>query len=297
MSNQITTAMVQGYRGSVEFLLQQKGSIMRPYMRQETQHSEFEFFDRIGPTAAVEVVTRHADTPLVETPHDRRRVHLRDFDWADLIDRKDKIRLLSDPTSAYVQNAAYALGRSQDDVIIENIFGNAYTGKTGTTTVAHATSTQRIDVDYVETGSAADSGLTIPKLRKARQILVAAQNDKSEARYIAISAQQMTDLLANSLIQDIDTNEVKALVHGEVSMYMGFMFLECERLLTTTSGTHRRLPCWVHSGLLFSSAEEVHADVGPRRDKRNSTQVYVSSSFGATRMEEEKIVEIECDEP
>jgi hypothetical protein len=151
-------------------------------------------------------------------------------------------------------------------------------------------------VDYVETGSAADSGLTIPKLRNVRQKLVANQNDKSEMRYIALSSVQMTDLLANSLIQSVDTNEIKALVHGEVSTYMGFNFIEIERLDTTTSGTHRRLPCWVHSGMIFASGMETNAEIGPRRDKRNSTQVYVSSSFGAVRMEENKMYEIECDE-
>ena len=268
---------------------------MRPYVRNETQNAEFSFYDRIGATAAVEVLTRHADTPLIETPHDRRRCHLRDFDWADLIDRKDRIRLLIDPTSPYAQNAAFALGRSLDDVIIENMFGTAYTGKTGSTSTTFPAG-QQIAVDYVESGGAADSGLTIPKLRNARQKLIAAQNDKAEPRYIAISAVQMTDLLANSLIQDVDTNEIKALVHGEVPYYMGFKFIECERLLTTSGTAHRRLPCWVHSGMLLAMGSEIQAEIGPRRDKRNSVQVYSAASFGAVRMEEEKMIEIICDE-
>ena len=296
MSNQITTAFVNHYRSNVDFLLQQKGSVMRPFMRNETQNAEFDFYDRIGATSAIEVLTRHADTPLVETPHDRRRCHLRDFDWADLIDRKDRIRILIDPTSPYAQNAAFALGRSMDDVIIENMFGTAYTGKTGSGSAVHDVTNNRTLVNYVESGGAADSGLTIPKLRNVRQKLVANQNDKSEARYIALSAKQMTDLLANSLIQSIDTNEIKALVHGEVSTYMGFKFIESERLSVTTSTAHRRLPCWVHSGMVFASGAEINAEIGPRRDKRNSTQVYCSASFGAVRMEENKMYEIECDE-
>ena len=221
---------------------------------------------------------------------------MRDFDWADLIDRKDRIRTLIDPTSPYAQNAAFALGRSMDDVIIENMFGTAYTGKTGATSTVHDVTNNRTLVDFVESGSAADSGLTIPKLRNVRQKLVANQNDKSESRYIALSAVQMTDLLANSLVQSVDTNEIKALVHGEVSSYMGFQFVEIERLLVTASTSHRRLPCWVQSGMLFASGMETAAEIGPRRDKRNSTQVYVSSTFGAVRMEENKMYEIECDE-
>ena len=296
MSTQITTSFVNHYRSNVDFLLQQKGSVLRSYMRNETQDAEFDFYDRIGATAAIEVLTRHADTPLVETPHDRRRVHLRDFDWADLIDRKDRIRTLIDPTSPYAQNASFALGRSMDDVIIENMFGTAYTGKTGATSTVHDVTNNRTLVNYVESGGSTDSGLTIPKLRNVRQKLVANQNDKSEPRYIALSAVQMTDLLANSLVQSVDTNEIKALVHGEVDHYMGFKFIEIERLDTTSSGTHRRLPCWVHSGMVFASGMEINAEIGPRRDKRNSTQVYVSGSFGAVRMEENKMYEIECDE-
>ena len=41
---------------------------------------------------------------------------------------------------------------------------------------------------------------------------------------------------------------------------------------------------------------DINVDIGPRRDKRNSTQVYSSASFGATRMEEGKVLEIKCAE-
>ena len=81
MSIQITTAFVQQYRANVEHLVQQKGSRLRALVRAETQNAEFEFYDRIGATTAQEVTGRHQDTPLINVPHDRRRVSLRDFDW------------------------------------------------------------------------------------------------------------------------------------------------------------------------------------------------------------------------
>ena len=95
MSTQITTAFVQQYRANVEHLLQQKGSKLRPFVRVESQNSEFEYYDRIGSVDAVEVTSRHSDTPLISTPHDRRQISLRDFDWADMIDRTDRIRPVS----------------------------------------------------------------------------------------------------------------------------------------------------------------------------------------------------------
>ena len=87
MSNQIDTALVQTYRSNIEIQFQQKGSRLRNTVRVESQKSEFDFYDRIGPVDAVEIQSRHSDTPLLETPHTRRRVGMRDFDWADMIDQ------------------------------------------------------------------------------------------------------------------------------------------------------------------------------------------------------------------
>jgi hypothetical protein len=294
MSIQITTAFVQQYRANVEHLVQQKGSRLRALVRAETQAAEFEFYDRIGATTAQEVTGRHQDTPLINVPHDRRRVSLRDFDWADLIDRPDRIRMLIDPSSPYSQNAAYALGRKMDDVILDAAFGTVYTGKTGATTVTFP-NTQQIAVDYVESGSATNSGLTIAKLRKAKEILDKNEVDPTERRYIAVTAKQVTDLLKTTEVSSADYNTVRALVQGELNTFMGFEFVRTE-LVRTNASNHRRVLVWAQSGLLLAVGQDIITDIGPRRDKRNSTQVYVSASFGATRMEEEKVVEIICAE-
>ena len=294
MSIQITTAFIQQYRANVEHLVQQKGSRLRPLVRTETQNAEFDFYDRIGATSAQEVTGRHQDTPLINVPHDRRRVSLRDFDWADLIDRPDRIRMLIDPTSPYSQNAAYALGRKMDEVILDAAFGSVYTGKTGSSTVSFPAG-QQVAVDYVETGSAANSGLTIGKLRRAKQILDQNEVDPTERRYIAMTAKQMTDLLRTTEVTSADFNTVRALVQGEINSFMGFEFVRTE-LVRTNASSHRRCLAWCQSGLLLAVGQDIVTDIGPRRDKRNSTQVYVSASFGATRMEEEKVVEIICAE-
>ncbi len=296
MSFQVDTALVQSYRANIELKFQQMGSRLRGTVRNESQNSEFDFYDRIGPVDAVEVTNRHGDTPLISTPHDRRRVGLRDFDWADLIDNKDKLRMLADPTSSYVTNAVMALGRAQDDVIIQAAFGTAYTGKTGSTSVTFATASE-IAVDYVEAGTAADSNLTIGKLRRARYLL-----DKAEATtegqydlYLVVDPSQIQSLLRTTEVTNSDYNTVKALVAGEIDTYMGFKFIKSNRL-TKDSNNVRSCIAYERQGLLLSSGMEIKVDVGPRRDKRNSIQVYVCGSFGSTRMWEEKVLRIKCDE-
>lgn len=294
MSVQITTAFVQQYRANVEHLLQQKGSRLRPFVRVETQNAEFDFYDRIGATSAQEVTGRHQDTPLINVPHDRRRVSLRDFDWAELIDRPDRIRLLIDPTSPYSQNASMALGRKMDAIVIEAAFGSVSTGKTGSSTVTFPAG-QQIAVNYVESGSATNSGLTVGKLRRAKQLLDAAETDPSDPRYIICTAKQINDLLQTTEVTSSDYNSVKALVQGDVNTFMGFEFVRTE-LVATDANSYRRVICYSKSGMLLAVGQDITVDIGPRRDKRNSTQVYCSASFGSARMEEEKVLEIKCAE-
>jgi len=294
MSVNITTAFVNQYRANVEHLLQQKGSRLRPFVRVETQNAEFEYYDRIGSVDAVEVTSRHSDTPLISTPHDRRQVSLRDFDWADMIDRTDRIRLLIDPASPYAQNAAWALGRKMDDIIIDAAFGTAYTGKTGSSSVTFPSADQ-IAVDYVETGSAANSGLTIGKLREAKRLLDSNEVDPSDPRFVVVTSKQINDLLQTTEVTSSDYNSVKALVQGDINTFMGFNFIRTERV-GTDSSSYRRVIAYAKSGLLLAVGADVQVDIGPRRDKRNATQVYCSASFGATRMEEGKVIEIKCSE-
>lgn len=294
MSFQVDTALVNAYKGNVELQFQQRGSRLRQTVRNESQNAEFDFYDRIGTTEAVEILTRHGDTPLISTPHDRRRVSTRDFDWADMIDRKDKIRMLSDPTSAYALNAGYALGRKADKVIIEAATGTAYTGKTGSTTVTFP-ATSEVAVDYVEAGGAANSNLTIGKLRRAQFLMESAEAvEPGEERYFVASASQKQALLRSTEVTSSEYNTVKALVNGEVNTYLGFTFVWLE--LLTKAANIRDCLAYTRQGLLFASADEITVDVGPRRDKRNSVQVYVSGSFGATRMWEGRVLRIKCDE-
>ena len=160
MSNQITTAFVQQYSNNVQMLSQQKGSLLRNAVDVESVVGKNAFFDQVGKATAVKRVSRHADTPQIDTPHSRRRVTLVDYEYADLIDNQDKVRMLIDPTSSYALAAAFALGRSMDDEIISAISGTAYSGETGSTSVPLGVA-QKI----TEAGT---DGLTIAKLRNAK---------------------------------------------------------------------------------------------------------------------------------
>ena len=182
MSTQITTAFVNQFSSNVSMLSQQMGSLLRGAVDTESVTGEKAFFDQVGSVAAVAKQSRHSDTPILETPHSRRQVTLTTYEWADLIDDADKVRMLQDPTSSYARAAAAAIGRSMDDVIIDAMGGTAKTGKEGATSTAFASGQKIVH------GSA---GLTVAKLVSAKKLLDANDVDPSIKRYIVVSPETL----------------------------------------------------------------------------------------------------------
>ncbi|MEK9918076.1 MAG: phage capsid protein [Pelagibacteraceae bacterium] len=285
MSTQVTTAFVQQYSANVQMLSQQMGSRLRDAVRVENMVGKNAFFDQVGKATAQKRTTRHADTPQIDTPHARRRVSLVDYEYADLIDDQDKVKMLIDPTSAYAMAAAAAMGRAMDDEIIAAALGTAYTGETGSTSTALPAGQQ------IANGG---TDLTVAKLRSAKKILDLSDVDPSIPRYIACGPDQIENLLSDTSVTSSDFNTVKALVQGEISAFMGFNFIVTNRLSKT--GNIRSCFAWAEDGLALAVGRDVMARIDERNDKGYATQVYYCMSIGSTRMEEEKVVQIDCDE-
>lgn len=304
MSTLITNAYVKQFSANVLMLSQQKGSRLQMCVRNETQKGISAFYDRLGKTAAVKKTTRHSDTPLVNSDHSRRMVSMVDYEWADLIDDQDKIRILISPESLYAQAAMWALGRSKDDEIVKAAQGNSYSGEDGSTTVTVPNS-QRVGA----TDGTVGSRLNVDTLRRIGAIFGNNDVDESEEKYICVSQNQITNLLSQTQVTSADYNNVKALVDGKVDTYMGFKFIRSQRLLLNPSNlsfsatdgtvgaggltadtTYQQIFAWAREGLLLATGMDIKARIDERADKSYATQVYAALSCGATRMEEEKVV-------
>jgi hypothetical protein len=132
MSQQITTQFVQQFSTNVQLLLQQKGSRLRGTIREGMHVGEQASpVDQIGSVAAIKRTTRYPDLTPMDTPADRRWVFPSDYDWNDMIDNIDKLRMIVDPQSAYVQNGVAAMGRAMDAEIIPAFFGTCENRQVG----------------------------------------------------------------------------------------------------------------------------------------------------------------------
>ena len=290
MSSQITTSFVEQYSANVSLLAQQTGSKLRSAVDVESVRGKNAFFDQVGATAAQLRTSRHGDTPQLDTPHSRRRVSLATYEWADLVDDADKVRMLIDPTSTYARAAAAAMNRSIDDVIITAMNASADTG------VAGATSTALPSAQKTSTSDSGD-GLSVAKLRSAKYILDNNDIDPSLKRYLVCGPKQIQDLLAITEVTSSDYAVVIALATGTVDSFLGFQFIMSTRLnLDSTYPTDRLVFAFTEDAIKLAIGKDVSAKISERADKSYSTQVYYSMDLGATRMEESKVVQIPCNE-
>lgn len=295
MSQQVTTHFVQQYTTNVQLLLQQRGSKLRMAMMESMhQGKQAVAVDQFAPVSAAKRLGRYQPLVPQDTGTDRRWVFPNDYDWSDLIDNFDKLRLLVDPQSSYVTNGTYAMGRSMDDEIVTAMFGDNKTGENGSTSTGTlAAFNSGAQLVGVNTGGT-NSGLNLDKLRAAKRILMKNEVDvDNDPLFVAMTAAQHDNLLAETQLVSLDYNTRPVLVDGKITSFMGFNFIVLERL--PLASNIRNVCAWAKSGMHLGLWNDIQTDVRQRADLSSLPwQVYVQGTFGATRTEEKKVVQINC---
>jgi hypothetical protein len=291
VNTDITNTFVQSYRTAVELLAQQKGAKLSGCTDEEGVQGEAVFYDQFGNVHAEEIANRYGDTPRMDPENDRRRLTTVGWDVATLVTKQDLIRTLDDPTNKIVIAQGYSLGRIQDQVKIDAMRGNAYTGKTGSNALALPSAQKIVH---------ASAGLTLAKLLNVKEIMDG--NDvPDEDRYIAVTAKQMTNLLNTTEIKSADYNTIKALAQGQVDTFLNFTFKNINgtrkdgtKIIPLDANSNRACVAWQKMGVLFGTGMNPNFRISVRDDKRYATQAYGAMDVGAVRMQEKYVVEIAC---
>lgn len=293
MSVNLTTHYVQQYSTNIQLLLQQRGSKLRnavtvgSYVGKQASP-----VDQIGKIEMQTVTGRFNPMSRVDAPTDRRWVYPSDFDLPQLIDSFDKLRLITDPKSSYVQNAVMAAGRKFDALICAAFTGTAKTGETGATSTSF---TSGNEVDVAVGGS--NSKLNVSKLREVKRLMMANHIDfDMEEAYIGITAADHDALLGDIQVISRDFNGgAPILKDGKVMEFLGFKFIHCELIETLLADTNEvTLPVWVKSGMHLGVWDDIKNDVSQRKDLQGLPwQLYTTMTAGATRLEENKVYAIE----
>jgi hypothetical protein len=161
-------------------------------------------FPKVGKGAATLRVSQTDVTPL-NVGFSSVTCTLQDWNAAEYSDIFSQAKVNFDERSELVKVVASAMGRRQDQLILDALAGS------GTSlTVSN-------DI------GATDSNMNIAKLREAKR-LMDKNNVPPDNRHIIIHANGLSNLLSESTVTSSDFNTVKALVQGELNTYMGFQF-------------------------------------------------------------------------
>ena len=311
-SSNITTAFVKQYGATLDLLTQTMGGKFKGTHLEESIEGEEKYYDQLGSVIADEVTTRYSDSPENDISHDRRRVTATAYDVGLMLDKFDKVRMLVNPESEYVQQQVTALMRKYDIEFLKGLFGTAQTGKTGAGTAVLAA-----DNKIAHGGT----GLTIAKIAEAREIMETNGVDLSDPLnkpYLAVSPKALQDLLTDTTAASIDYNNVKSLVNGDMNTFFGFEIIKSNQLpflddtvaanaaanlswgATTdlpeaaAAGTANVRGCvaYTRSAVRQVTNPQIMTEISKRDDKRFNYYAYSCMRTGAVRMEEKKVVQL-----
>lgn len=287
MSQFITEAFKVDFKTTVELLLQTMGSQLADKVTTDTyQGTGGRPVNQIGPVTARKLENRHEDTRNDDVPHASRWVEPSDYVHSPLVDNEDKLRSAIDPTSSYAKNGAMALGRAKDAEILQAFFATSKTGNQGQSTEAFSATYQITEAGTV--------GLTVDKLKVAQQMLITAKNNmRGDKFYLGLNGRQHYRLLQDTQAINRDYEFAKN-ENGMIVRILNFEVVICEEITDfLTSGNNVLIPVWAQSGMHLGMWNDIETKIDQLPSKNYATQVYLRGTFGGTRLQQGKVIQIQ----
>ena len=204
MSISLSNAFVTLFDAEVKQAYQGKAMLVPAVRQRRGVEGSTVKFPKVGRGVATVRVPQTDVTPL-NVGFSSVTLTLADFNAAEYSDIFSQAKVNFDERQELVQVVAGAMGRRQDQMILD-----ALDGSSTSLTVANSI-------------GGATTNMNIAKLREAKRLLDKG-NVPPDGRHIIIHANGLSNLLSETSVTSSDFNSVKALVQGEINTYLGFTF-------------------------------------------------------------------------
>jgi len=204
MAISLSNAFVTLFDAEVKQAYQGKAMLVGAVRQRRGVEGSSVKFPKVGKGVATARVTQTDVTPM-NVGFSNVTCTLQDWNAAEYSDIFSQAKVNFDERSELSQVVGAAIGRRQDQLILD-----ALSAATSTGTVANSI-------------GGSNTNMNISKLREAAKILNA-KNVPSDGRHIIIHANSLASMLEQTSVTSSDFNSVKALVQGEISTFMGFQF-------------------------------------------------------------------------
>lgn len=204
MSISLSNAFVTLFDAEVKQAYQGKAMLVPAVRQRRGVEGSTVKFPKVGRGVATVRVPQTDVTPL-NVGFSTVTLTLADFNAAEYSDIFSQAKVNFDERQELVQVVAGAMGRRQDQMILD-----ALNGSSTSLTVANSI-------------GGSNTNMNIAKLREAKRLLDKG-NVPPDGRHIIIHANGLSNLLSETSVTSSDFNSVKALVQGEINTYLGFTF-------------------------------------------------------------------------
>lgn len=296
MSENLLDLAVVQFSTNLEMKVQQMASRLRGRVAEGTHKGRLASpVNYLAPVKMRAPEGRFSPKGRVDAQFERRWVSPLDREIDQYIDTFDELRVIVDPKSMYSTNAAAAVGREWDDILINAAFGNALLGTDvdGLSTETFDASTYGIAVDF---GASAATGLTVAKMIELRRKLrhyAQDGNPDNEQVTLVIGSQQEADLLGQVQVVSTEYNERPVLVDGKVARFLGFDIVIMERLAQVSSA--RQCIAIMKSGLYLGVWMDMRSQAFQRPDlSSNPWDLNTMMTCGASRLQKGKLFQVLC---
>jgi len=282
----------QAYAANIIQLAQQKYSKLMPiaFIKPNVTAKVF-YQDQIGKWAMSTKGGRNVQTPNNDPTLARRMGTMIDYHDNRMLDRGDELRMISDPRSAYTIAAASSLGRQIDQVIANSILATSKSGETGSTSNTLGTTSISAHVNPTGIATGTPATLTFARVRNAKRVLDL-EDVEMEDRFAVVSPSALDQILNTTQATSSDYNAVKALVRGEIDTWLGFKWIMSNQLSST--GTLTSCFFMQRYAIALALGNEPLVRTDERTDLSYSWQVYYELNIGAVRLEEARVVQMDC---
>lgn len=210
MSKFLSNAAVQEFGSEVKHEYQAMQTLRQTVTIRTGVTGDAYKFTRMGKGLANQKATQADVTPM-DIQHGRQTASLDNWNAPEYTDIFDQAEVNFDEKSELAQTIAHALGRREDQIIIDTMAAGTYSATPGN------------DADKGQQVTIAGA-MTVKQLREAALLGLTKRSVPAADRTIAITANGVNQLLATTPVTSADFNTVRALVNGELNTFLGLNF-------------------------------------------------------------------------
>jgi len=314
LSGGIPTWFVDQFSDTLYHVCQQKESKLAGAVKVvSVLNAEDKSFDMMDEFTLTEKSGRNPDTPTIDPSTQRRWVDTTPYHNAVLFDKDDDLSMIIDPTSDFVTAFRRAVNRQKDDIILAAFDAAVSSGRRKGGSITWASQGGNSEYTGADTGriidhdtnvgncAAADTGMTVEKAQLALEYFKNNNVDDDIPIFCAISPRQATNLFGQEEYINVDYNTEKPMATARVIRnWAGINWIVSSKVVVGSANARDGSTsvfecwCWAQDGIILGIQDAVSVKISDRADKSHAQQVYVHMNMGAMRMDEDKVIKIEC---